>query len=156
MVKVNTTRFGTIEVEEKRIITIKGGMLGFPGMVRYVILDHSRESPFKWLQSVDNPSIAFVITDPLIFIPHYRISLNSIEMSEIEIEDPEKAICFVVVNIAKDYSLITLNLQGPVIVNTEKGLAKQVVLLDSSYSIRHVIYSKEVSLSFNEASIEQR
>lgn len=143
--RIETSRFGPIEVQDDRIITMKGGMLGFPESLRYVILDHREGSPFKWLQSVDDPELAFVIIDPRYVDPGYRICLRPEEVSDIGISDPTEAISYVVINIAKDYSRITANLQGPVMINTRKRLAKQLVLYESKYSTRHVIFSKEDS-----------
>ncbi len=141
--KIETTRFGEIDIEEERVIAMPSGMLGFPGNNRYAIMVHSKESPFNWLQSVDDPAVAFVIVDPLLVQPDYQISVHPSDVLEIEIEDPSKALFLVVVNIAKDYSLITANLQGPIVINAEKRLAKQLVLYNSPYSTKHIIYSKE-------------
>lgn len=141
--KIETTRFGEIDIEEERVITMPSGMLGFSGKNRYTIICNSKESPFNWFQSVDDPALAFVIIDPLLVIPDYRISVHPSEISEIEIEDPSKALFLAVVNIAKDHSQITVNLQGPIVINGEKRLAHQLVLHNSSYSTKHIIYSRE-------------
>lgn len=141
--KIETTRFGEIDIEEERVITMPTGMLGFSGKVRYAIMGHSKESPFNWLQSVDDPALAFVVVDPLLVKSDYRISVHPSEISEIEIEDPSKALFLVIVNIAKNYSQITVNLLGPIVINGEKRLAKQLVLNNSHYSTKHIIYSKE-------------
>jgi len=142
-VEINTTRFGLVEIDENLIITLPEGILGFEDARRYIILDHfDKESPFKWLQSIEDPSLAFVITDPLIFVPEYKVKIAKREMSSIELSDEVKALTIVIVNIKRDHSEITINLQGPVVINPEKRLAKQVVIKESEYSFRHVIYSK--------------
>ena len=141
--KIETTRFGEIDIEEERVITMPTGMLGFSGKSRYAIIDHAEESPFSWLQSIDDPALAFVIIDPLLVKPDYQISVHPSEISEIEIEDPSKALFLAIVNIAKNYSLITVNLLGPIVINGEKRLAKQLVLNNTAYSTKHIIYSKE-------------
>lgn len=140
--EIETTRFGHVEIDEKLIITMPHGILGFEDFKRYCILDHfDKESPFKWLQSVDDPSLAFVITDPLIFLPQYRARVPAQDVGDIKLTDAAKAVTAVIVNIKRDHSEITVNLQGPIVINPEARLAKQVIIRDSEYSVRHVIFS---------------
>jgi len=142
-VEIKTTRFGDIEIDENLIITLPEGILGFEDFKRYIILDHfDKESPFKWFQSVEDPSLAFVITDPLIFVPEYIAKITKEEVSSIALTDDSNAIIVVIVNIKRDHSEITINLQGPMVINSEKKLAKQVVIKESDYSVRHVIFSR--------------
>ena len=140
--EIHTTRFGQVEIDENLIITLPTGILGFEDLKRYIILDHvDKESPFKWFQSIDEPSLAFVITDPLLFVPEYKAKISKDEVNSIELADPGKALILVIVNIKRDHSEITINLQGPIVINTEKKLAKQVVIKESDYSVRHVVFS---------------
>ena len=89
--EIETTRFGHVEIDESLIITVPDGILGFEGLNRFIILDHfDKESPFKWLQSIEDPSLAFVITDPLIFVPDYKAKIHKDEISSIELSDPIK------------------------------------------------------------------
>ncbi len=141
--EIKTTRFGQVEIDENLIITMPEGILGFDDFKRYIILDHfDKESPFKWYQSIEDPSLAFVITDPLIFVPEYKAKISREEVRTIELTDASSALIVVIVNIKRDHSEITVNLQGPIVINTEKRLARQVVLRDTEYSVRHVIYSR--------------
>lgn len=141
--EIKTTRFGQVEIDETLIITVPEGILGFEDFTRYIILDHlDKESPFKWFQSIDDPSLAFVITDPLIFVPTYKAKVPKEEVSSIDLSDASKALIVVIVNIKRDHSEITVNLQGPIVINVEKKLAKQMVIRDSEYSVRQVIYSR--------------
>jgi len=141
-VEIKTTRFGQVEIDEHLIITVPDGILGFEDLKRYIILDHfDKESPFKWFQSVEDPSLAFVITDPLVFVPEYKAKISKEEVNSIELSDAGKALIVVIVNIKRDHSEITVNLQGPIVINAEKKLAKQVVIREGEYSVRHTIFS---------------
>ncbi len=142
--EIKTTRFGQVEINENLVITLPEGILGFEDFKRYIILDHfDKESPFKWLQSIDDPSLAFVITDPLMFVPEYKAKVSKEEIRNIKLSDASKAVIVVIVNIKIDHSEITINLQGPIVINPEEKLAKQVIIRESDYSVRHVIFSKE-------------
>ena len=137
--KVDTTRFGAITIDEQKIITMPFGMLGFPDEKRYVIVQHKENSPFFWYQSVDDPALAFVITSPFFFVPDYSVSLddaiNQMSWDEEKIEDTVEL--HVVVNIPNGSpDKMTANLIGPILVNTETFQAVQMVVTDSPYSHR--------------------
>ena len=146
--EIETTRFGHVEIDEDLIITLPEGILGFEDCKRYIILDHvDKESPFKWFQSIDDPSLAFVITDPLIFVPDYKAKIHKEELKGIELSDAKTALIVVIVNIKRDHSEITINLQGPLVINPEKKLAKQAIMRTDDYDVRHVIFSHQTSQS---------
>ena len=145
--KIETTRFGHVKIDESLIITIPEGILGFEDLKRFIILDRfDKESPFKWLQSIEDPSLAFMITNPLIFVPDYKATIQKNELINIELSDESKAIIVVIVNIKRDHSAITINLQGPLVINPEKKLAKQCILRTDDYGVRHVIFSQSTHL----------
>ena len=137
--KVDTTRFGPITVDEQKIITMPFGMLGFPDEKRYAIVQHKENSPFFWYQSVDDPALAFVITSPFFFVPDYSVPLddaiNQMSWDEEKIEDTVEL--YVVVNIPNGSpDKMTANFIGPILVNTETFQALQMVVTDSPYSHR--------------------
>jgi len=115
------------------------GMLGFPDEKRYVIVQHKENSPFFWYQSVDDPSLAFVITSPFFFVPDYSVSLDDAinQMSWDDEKIEQKIELYVVVNIPNGApNKMTANLIGPILVNTESFQALQMVVTDSPYSHR--------------------
>ncbi|GAG17181.1 unnamed protein product [marine sediment metagenome] len=134
--KVKTTRFGELELDESRIITFAEGILGFPKYRKYVLLDRDKGSPFRWLQSVENEGSAFVLIDPLYIMPEYRIEVSKEDISDLNLSSLDKAVVVCIVNISEGCKSVTANLLGPIIVNPEKMLAKQLILFDSPYSIK--------------------
>lgn len=137
--RLEGTCLGDIEVEGEKIITVPEGILGFQNSKRYVILDHNEDSPFKWLQSVDEPEVTFVIINPLFFKADYCIQIYRNEISVLEPFDSNDILIMVIVTIQKDSKDITANLQGPLIINPKNQLAKQVVLANNEYTTRHSI-----------------
>jgi flagellar assembly factor FliW len=136
--KINTSRFGTIEIEEKQVIRMPEGMIGFPDFRNYVLLEHKKESPFWWWQSLDAPSLAFVLTDPLLFQPDYEVQISKEDADILQVGGASEGLkTFVVVNISKDNPpLITANLLGPIVINVAKRVACQIIQFQSSYSHR--------------------
>jgi len=134
---IKTTRFGTISIEEEKIISMPFGMLGFPDKKRFIIIQHKENSPFFWYQSVDDPTLAFVITSPFPFKPDYEVDMDDVlkEMSWNEGEENNDLALYVVVNIPKGSpDKMTANLIGPILVNNRACQAVQMVISNSPYS----------------------
>jgi len=139
-VQVKTMRFGEITVAADLIITVPKGLLGFESSRHYVIIETPDSVPFKWLQSLDDPALAFVIVNPIVFFAEYRIDVDPRELSELNIADPASVMTYVIVSVPDgDMSRMSVNLQGPVIISTENNLAKQLVMVNGPYSTVHSI-----------------
>ena len=136
-----TSRFGTIDIEEEQIISVPYGIIGFPDEKRFVLLEHKKGSPFFWFQSVDNPSLAFALMDPLLFKPDYEIEVSPEDTAALELKDTLEGIqTLVIINISNGKGMeVTANLLGPIIINVQNRLAKQIVLYQHQYSHRHPI-----------------
>lgn len=132
---IQTSRFGTMEVDERRLITLEAGILGFPAFKRYALIQTGQESGFYWLQGVDCAELAFVVTDPRLFVPDYRVPIKAEELAWIGLDSVEGAQVFIIVN--KVDEMLTGNLQGPLVVNLATRKARQLVLSDRRYSTRH-------------------
>lgn len=133
--EVQTTRFGVIDIAEDRVITFPKGLLGFSQFTRYCLLEPGMDSAFFWLQSVDEPSLAFVITDPTFFVKDYNVAIRPDQMSELALERLEDAQVFVIVN--KVNEVLTGNLQGPLVINTLSRTGEQMVLAEKKWTTRH-------------------
>jgi flagellar assembly factor FliW len=131
---LDTTRFGQIEVDQTRIINFPKGLLGFPSYTGYVLIEPGPDSYFWWLQSTQTPDLAFVVTDPSLFVPSYRVPLKPEQMQELAITKLEEAQVFVIVN--KRGNQLTGNLQGPLVVHVERKVGEQLVLSDRRFTTR--------------------
>ncbi len=140
--KVMTKRFGEITISSQDVIEFPQGIPGFAENKRFVLLKEG-QGPFFWLQSLEDPSLAFVVTNPLFFAPDYRIKLHRSQLRDIELEDLTKGEVWVFVSIRRDPFRVTMNLQAPVLVNRENGLAKQVLLPPEEYPLQYEILRAE-------------
>jgi len=132
---VSTSRFGMVEVEDDRIIHFESPLLGFSDYRRFALLKPSDESAFYWLQSLDSEDLAFVVTDPTLFVTGYEVPIRKDQLETLGLESVDDAQVLVIVN--KYGECLTGNLQGPLVVNTITGLAEQLVLADQRWSTRH-------------------
>jgi flagellar assembly factor FliW len=133
--EVRTTRFGVIEIAEDRVITFPSGMLGFPEHRRYCLLQPGEDACFFWLQSLDDANLAFVVTDPTLFISEYTVPIRAEHMTALSLKSLEDAQVFVIVNKIDDQ--LTGNLQGPLVINTVERVGEQMVLAEKRWTTRH-------------------
>ncbi len=142
---INTARFGEISVDDERIIHFVEPVLGFQGSTRYVILDHAENSPFKWLQSADEPELAFVVTNPKFFGIDYEFTIADETATQLDLQNADDALVLTIVNIPQgDPGKMTANLLGPIIINQASCKAMQVVLSDGSYTTKTRLISDDV------------
>jgi flagellar assembly factor FliW len=141
-VEFSTTRFGNIIVDESRIITMRGGILGFERLKRFVLLTQHDNIPFSWFQSVDDGSVAFVVTNAFMVKGDYSPVLSDSEVELLEIASVEDVVPMVIVTIRSEPFEITANLRAPVVINIARRLARQIVLQDSDYPVRFSIQTR--------------
>jgi len=137
--KIETTRFGALDIDESKIIRMPHGMLGFPASLRFVLFPHKEGSPFFWYQSLDDPGLAFVLTSPFLIVADYKVDMKDAlkRMAWEENSDDGNYELYVVVNIPKGSpEKITANLIGPILINNTTHEALQMVVADSPYSHR--------------------
>lgn len=140
MLTINTTRFGELEIEEKRVIHFPEGLIGFPGQKKFVFFEHKPGSPFGWLQSVENGDLAFVTIDPFLIEQDYLGDLTKEERALMQPDPSGKALVFALVTIPPgNPEKMTANLLGPLVIDTESRQGRQVILANSGYNPRHPI-----------------
>ncbi|MDR1676878.1 MAG: flagellar assembly protein FliW [Deltaproteobacteria bacterium] len=140
VIKIATVRFGDMEFQEESVITVLGGIIGFPTLIRYVLIQRPSDAPFYWLQSLDDPTMALVLVNPVLFKNDYNPPLPNIIQEELKAEAPTDITLFAIVTIpAGRPQDMTANLLGPLVINPNSRLARQLVLDDSLYSHRQPI-----------------
>jgi flagellar assembly factor FliW len=119
-ITIEGTRFGTVEVLSEAVIEFPVGLIGIGGS-RYVLLAREENSPFVWLQSVDDPAIALAVTNPFQFFPEYEVELFDAEAERIGITDPADADVYVTVRAAESLEDFAANLRAPILVSKGRG-----------------------------------
>lgn len=136
---LETRQFGPMEITDDDIIRFPKGILGFEELEQYVIIDHTDSRPFRWLQCVDMPDLAFVVVNPIVFFPDYRVEVHAKEVADIGVDDPHDVEILVIVTIPSQIEQMAVNLQGPILINAINRTAKQLVLTSSEYTVQHSI-----------------
>jgi flagellar assembly factor FliW len=136
---VKSFRLGQLEIPDNKIIRTEKPILGFEHLSRYCLVEVDELRPFLWMQSVEDPAIAFLVVNPRVFFPEYKIEVNSKEIAELKVNRVEAVETYVIVTLPEDPREMSVNLQGPIIINTENNKAKQLILVNSDYRISHRI-----------------
>ncbi len=126
------TRFGEIDYDPANLLHFPAGMIGFPTLHDFVVMPNKKQGPLFWIQSVDDPQIAFVLTDPTNFFLDYGIIPDKSERAYLHINAEEKCFILSVVTVPPDQN-ITVNLAAPIIFASSSNRAIQVILEDSSF-----------------------
>ncbi len=141
--QVINTRLGQREVEPDKIIRFPRGIIGFDEEREFTLLQIKEESPFLILQSMTNPNLGLLVADPFSFMETYEVRLGTAEKSILGIEDPSQVALLVTVTIpAGEPEKTTLNLMGPIVVNTAAKVGLQVPQVDTEYPARFQPYAQ--------------
>ncbi|MBZ2174824.1 flagellar assembly protein FliW [Schnuerera sp. xch1] len=143
--KLHTTNFGLIEIDEEKIINFPEGLLGFEDEKQFIIINSEDEdSLFQWLQSVNNQELAFVIINPFFVFPDYDIIIPETAQNKLKIKDKQDIGVYTIVVVPEDMEKMTTNLLGPIIINIKEKLGKQVILDDDRYTTKHYVFNQSV------------
>ena len=130
-----TKAHGKINVPEDHLITIPEGLFGFEEYTKYALVDSDYE-PFLWLQSCENPNLAFLIVDPFLICNEYETDIDYASLKKIGITKPEDIIIMTIVTVPHDGSTITANFQGPLVINKKNHQCMQAILSDNRWSTK--------------------
>ncbi len=142
--EIDTTRFGKIRIKESELIGMRGCILGFKQHKRFVLLTVEDNTPFLWLQSVDDPAIAFIVINPQIVKPDYAPAISQEELELLDIQRTEEIALLSIVTVRSDSFRATANLRAPILVNAEKRSATQTILDDPDNPIQYDILGNNV------------
>lgn len=138
---LNTKNFGEIEVREEDILEFEYGIPGFENMTKFAILGKTDDenSPFFWLQSVQNSNLAFVIMNPRDLVPDYEVEIDMFTANLLKFQDENDALIYAIVTVPEDISKISINLKAPIVINAKNNRGCQVVIENDKYKFKHII-----------------
>ncbi|HBE79152.1 MAG TPA: flagellar assembly protein FliW [Firmicutes bacterium] len=141
--KIATKFFDVIEVDEKEFINFNHGIPGFEDFHQYIIKRYKDQSPFLVMQSIEKADLAFILIEMEQIVPGYSIDLDDSIVAELQLNKPEEAIVRVIVTLPEDVSKATVDLAAPIVINFKTGLAKQIILNNPMYSLKHPLFATE-------------
>lgn len=153
--KYTTTRFGEIDIKESEVIVMKGPILGFQRIKQFVLLIPKENTPLWWLQSLDDPALAFVVINPCIVKPGYNPQIAATDLDFIGIKNQEEIALLSIVTVRSNPFRVTANLRAPLVINASNRMALQVVLDDPTHSIQHDVIEQDKDNNKDETQAQQ-
>lgn len=142
--QIETKAFGIVEINEADVLKFTGPILGFEEIHEYVVLhDQTKPGPFFWLQAVGHKEPAFVVAEATNLVADYRPEFSIDDLTSLEVESSEDLKILLIMRIPENVKDISANLKAPVVINAKKGVAKQIVLNDDGYQVRHYLIPQE-------------
>lgn len=138
--EIQSSRFGTLEVTPEEIVQFPQGLPGFKEEKSFAFLPYQENSPFAFLQSTVTPELTFVVIDPFTFFPEYVFKLEDTMVEELKLSNDNLPQIFTIVRVTDKLEEMTTNLLAPIVVNTKERLARQIVLENTSYKVRHLLF----------------
>ncbi len=138
-VTFTNVKFGEVTVEAASIVHFPEGVPGFERLKRYGLVQVDDEAPFLRLLSLDEPAVAFVILNPMLIWPDYKPQLAQEELQGLELANDEDLELYCIVTLNSDAKHVTVNLKGPIAINTVSMTARQIILMDDKYSTKHAL-----------------
>ena len=135
MIKTIESRFGEIEYDPEKTLLFPEGLVGFESLRHFVVMPSQKEGPLFWIQSVEDPQIAFVLTDPTDFYFDYKVVPDHREREKLGIDEQDDCLVVSVVTVPPDRK-ITLNLAAPILFAPKTNRALQVILEGTQFSQR--------------------
>jgi flagellar assembly factor FliW len=132
MMKIQS-RFGEIEYDPDNTLLFPEGLVGFENLRKFIVMPNEKEGPLFWIQSVEDPQIAFILTDPTNFYYDYKVIPDGRERQKLGIDEEGECLVVSVVTVSTDRK-VTLNLAAPILFTPETNRALQVILEGTSFS----------------------
>lgn len=139
---IQTKYHGEIEMNKNEILYFEKGIPGFLEEKEFVILPLSEDGIFSIMQSVTTPYVALVVSNPFNFIQDYEFQLEDAVVEELKIKTEKDVMVLSILSVREPFEKTTVNLQAPVIINTANHQAKQIILNEEKYKIKHPIFQK--------------
>lgn len=141
--KIDTRIFGVIEIADDKIITFENGIIGFPELKRFTLI-HDEEkgtgAGIRFLQSLDEPAFAMPVMDPLLVKDDYDPEVNDELLAGAGNLTEDNILVLVTVTVPSDLTKMSVNLQGPLVINVEEHKACQIIVDGSDYPVKYPIY----------------
>lgn len=138
---IETKLFGKIEVDEEKLITFPQGIIGFPDLKDFMLIhDGEGKGSIRWMQSVQEPAFAMPVVDPLAILPEYNPDIEDELFKPLGGLTQENMLVLVTITVPKEIEKMTVNLKGPIIINSETLKAAQLIIDDDKYQVKFPIY----------------
>lgn len=141
--KLTTRVFGTIEIDDSKIIHFPSGIIGFPEMTEFALIfdeEKGKDTPIRWLQSLQEASFALPVMDPLLVAGEYNPEVEDELLKPLGEMGEDNTLVLVTVTVPRELSKMSVNLQAPIIINADNKRAMQIIVNADKFPVKYYIY----------------
>ncbi|UTE77310.1 flagellar assembly protein FliW [Rossellomorea sp. KS-H15a] len=140
--KINTKYHGDIDVKSEDVLTFEHGIPGFGDEKQFVLLPLPENEWFHIMQSVETSQLGFVVTDPFVFFKEYDFELDQASVESLGNPSEKEVQVLSILTVRETLKESTANLQAPIIINLANRRGKQVILNNSDYQTKHLVFAQ--------------
>lgn len=139
VIQFTHVRFGEQTVSRDKVILFPDGIPGFETCKSYALFDDVESAPFQWLLSIENPRLGFVVVNPTFLWPDYDPKISRDDLKSLEVTDTNDVLIYSIVTLSDNPTEVTVNLSGPILINSINRKARQLALLNDQYTTKHKV-----------------
>ncbi len=140
---IKTKIFGEVEISDEKILTFEDGIIGFPDLKHFTLIhdeEKGNDAGIRYFQSIEAPGFAMPVMNPLMVCETYNPQVSEELLSDLGNLSDENIVVLVTVTVPTDLTKMTVNLQGPIIINSDEKKGAQIIVEGNDYPVRFPIY----------------
>ena len=140
---IKTKIFGEVEISDDKILTFEDGIIGFPDLKHFTLIhdeEKGTDAGIRYFQSIEEPAFAMPVMNPLMVCEDYNLQVSEEFLSSLGNISDENIVVLVTVTVPTDLTKMTVNLQGPILINANKKKGAQIIVEGNDYPVRFPIY----------------
>ncbi len=143
-ITLETKKFGVVTINKTAIFEFISPIIGFNDLKKYTIIDYKPNSPFKWLQSLEDNELAFPVTLCSFFNIDYQFDIPDEEAQKLDIKDSNDVFVCNIANIPSSNPRgATINMLAPIVINLQNKKAMQLILKNTDFQVRYKLFEND-------------
>ncbi len=144
-------RLVSMPIHSENIFHFPEGIPAFESSKEFLFLFKPDTNPFLFMHALEPADLAFVCIDPFLICPDYQPKISEADINFLHLKKPEDLLILTLVTVASDMRETTTNLQGPIVINMQASLGKQIICDGQHYPVRYKIWD-----AINKVAREQK
>lgn len=140
---VKTKFFGEVELDDNKVLDFPNGIIGFEPFKKFAILydiDNESKTRISWLQSLEEPTLALPVIDPLAITSEYNPMIEDELLKPLGDPADEDLLFLLVMTVPSDMTKVTANMKAPVIINAATCKGVQLIVENADYPVKFNVY----------------
>ncbi|WP_153722661.1 flagellar assembly protein FliW [Sporosarcina cascadiensis] len=137
--QIQTKFHGNIQIEPTETWHFPKGLPGFEEEIEFALLPIEGNNTFQVLQSTKQANTAFIVANPYTLTDDYSFEIDEPTINSLIITKPEDVMVLGILSMKQPFEQSTINLKAPLIFQLHNKKAKQMILNENRFEVRHPI-----------------